>query len=105
MAVDPPLITGGHSKKIGEIVDGSIRNCQFAFKYEKKWDELTQPWSWPTVRFCDDCKKSVHLCATDDELVDAIKNNRCVAIPKNTEPGLGRRMPPDSTHTLGLPRR
>ncbi len=105
MAVDSPLITDGHAKKIGEIVDVSIRNCQFAFKCEKKWDELTQPWSWPKVRFCDDCKKSVHLCDTGDELVDAIKNNRCVAIPKNTEPRLGRRTPPDSSHTLGLPRR
>ena len=84
-------------------MDVSIRNCQFAFRYDKKWDDLTQPWSWPKVRFCDDCRKSVHLCETDDELVDAIKNNRCVAIPKNTEPGLGKRTLPDSLHTVGLP--
>ena len=105
MAVDPPLITDGHAKKIGEIVDVSIRNCQFAFKCEKKWDELTQPWSWPKVRFCDDCKKSVHLCETGDELVDAIKNNRCVAIPQNIESGSGKRNSPDYSHTLGLPGR
>jgi hypothetical protein len=32
------------------------------------------------IKFCTQCQHEVHFCATDDELVDAIQRNKCIAI-------------------------
>ena len=56
-----------------------LRNCEFAFQCEAKWDELAAT-AKDKVRFCNECEKEVHRCDTDDELVVAIKSNLCVAI-------------------------
>ena len=61
-------------------MSGDIRNCINGHRCEKKWVDLTVAWSWPIVRYCGECKRSVHLCTTDSELVVAIKHNRCVAV-------------------------
>jgi hypothetical protein len=57
----------------------TIRNCIFAFKCVAKWDNLT-PTDDDKIHFCQDCQKEVHLCEDDDELVVAVRLNRCVAI-------------------------
>lgn len=56
-----------------------IRNCQFAFKCDKKWGHLQETKN-KDVRFCDDCQREVFFCRTDQELREAIVLNRCVAI-------------------------
>lgn len=57
----------------------TIRNCVFAFKCTAQWDELTLT-DDDKIHFCQDCQKEVHLCEDDDELVVAVRLNRCVAI-------------------------
>jgi hypothetical protein len=67
----------------------AIRNCIFAFKCTAKWEELT-PTDDYKINFCQDCQKEVHLCEDDDELVAAVRLNRCVAIFREDEIGRGR---------------
>ena len=57
----------------------SIRNCVFSFRCEKKWGNLEQL-SDDRVRFCHDCRRTVHFCRTDGELREAITRNDCVCI-------------------------
>ncbi len=64
--------------------DLTIRNCIFAFKCTAVWDELDDT-ADESIRFCQDCQKEVHYCSDDDEMVTAVRLNRCVAIEK--EPG------------------
>jgi hypothetical protein len=57
-----------------------IRNCEFAYRCTKTWEELTPFMDSVTARECSDCNKLVHLCTNDDELAEAIRNNYCVAL-------------------------
>lgn len=57
----------------------TIRNCTFAFKCTAKWDELAETHD-DKIHFCGECQKEVHLCEDDEELVEAVRLNRCVAI-------------------------
>lgn len=56
-----------------------LRNCEFAFRCNAKWEELA-PTGRFSVRFCNDCEKEVHRCDTEEELLQAIRSNLCVAI-------------------------
>lgn len=56
-----------------------LRNCEFAFQCEAEWDELDET-SEKRIRFCNQCQKQVHFCDTDEQLLNAIKSNLCVAI-------------------------
>lgn len=56
-----------------------IRNCVFAFRCEAEWDDLDET-KEKRIRFCNQCQKQVHFCDTDEQLVNAIKSNLCVAI-------------------------
>jgi hypothetical protein len=56
-----------------------IRNCTFGFKCATEWEQLNET-SSPDVRFCLDCEKEVHFCRTDEQLAQAIRLNRCVAV-------------------------
>jgi hypothetical protein len=57
----------------------TLRNCVFGFKCTAKWNDLDRT-SNRSIRFCQECQKEVHLCLRDEELAEAIKLNRCVAI-------------------------
>ena len=57
-----------------------IRNCEFAFRCTKTWDEMYKS-ADIAKRFCKDCKKYVHLCNDDESIAKAIRENLCVAIP------------------------
>ncbi len=60
----------------------AIRNCRFAFRCDKEWQDLTET-TFPKVRFCGDCERDVFLCTTDAQLAEAIRLNRCVALVQN----------------------
>lgn len=68
----------------------SIRNCHFAFKCNAKWDELVHTQD-DDIRFCSGCEREVYFCHSDDELAEAIRLNRCIAIQQysDSEPLLG----------------
>ena len=86
-----------------------FRNCIFSFKCEKTWDELQiistfdKPMKtnfelsisevlnelkeeYKNIRKCEDCNKHVYFCRTDEDLLENIKKDRCVAI-EIQEPG------------------
>jgi hypothetical protein len=50
------------------------------------------------IKFCTECQREVHYCATDDEIVDAIHRNKCIAIynPYNNS---------ESEMILGIPKK
>lgn len=55
-----------------------IQNCEMQYVCPKLWSglELTDA---PNVRYCPACSKTVHFCATSDELWDAQWAGLCVA--------------------------
>lgn len=56
-----------------------IRNCVWAFRCTEDFESM-QPTAFKGVRFCSTCKHSVHLCETPEQLVDAMRNDWCVAL-------------------------
>jgi hypothetical protein len=63
----------------------TIRNCIFAFKCDAVWEDLHDIFSddyidTEKVKFCSTCQKEVFLSDTDEELVNNVRLNRCVAI-------------------------
>ena len=56
-----------------------IRNCEFRFRCDRTW-ELLQATSDDAVRYCDQCRHTVHYCRTPAELHAALSENRCVAV-------------------------
>ena len=73
----------------------TIRNCIFGFKCNKTWEDLGET-SSDNVKFCQSCQKEVFFCESDDELVESIRLNRCVAVFKHGILG-------DVTATVGYP--
>lgn len=60
----------------------SIRNCRFAFKCDKKWDDLDETRN-DNIRFCNTCEKEVYFCNDDSELAQNVRLNRCVAFDRD----------------------
>lgn len=64
----------------------TIRNCKFAYRCDRKWEELDRHYKNnknplpDDVRYCGECEKAVYKITDDKELIKAIKLNRCVAI-------------------------
>ena len=56
-----------------------IRNCEFRFKCPRQWDAL-KPTEDKDQRYCHECNQIVYFCHTAEELMIAIKEDRCVAI-------------------------
>jgi hypothetical protein len=57
----------------------NLRNCKFVFKCTANWDEMTTTED-NLIRHCESCKKNVYYIREPEELMKAIKLNRCVAI-------------------------
>lgn len=66
----------------------TLSNCKFAFPCPKTWEAL-QKTDDESVRFCDTCEHCVYLCSTDEELNEATRRNRCVAIRMTDADGGG----------------
>ncbi len=57
-----------------------IRHCKIGYKCTLKWAELKEIPCLPKIRSCETCNSHVYLCDTDEELLNAIKGNKCVAV-------------------------
>jgi hypothetical protein len=68
-----------------------IRNCRFAFRCEMTWEKLIST-EREDIRYCSECDRGVYRCGTDDELAEAIKYNRCVAVTLDDR---GHQLPQD----------
>ena len=60
-------------------MNAEIRNCEFRFKCPRTWDSLSAT-ADPSLRSCDECKRTVRYCRTQDELHAAIVKTECVAV-------------------------
>jgi hypothetical protein len=87
-----------------------VGNCAFAFVCTKRWAELTKKADDSDTRFCDACKKDVHLCQTSEEFAARGRAGECVAIQNvdgHDNVGdlklLRELFPEDSDEILGLP--
>jgi hypothetical protein len=76
-----------------------IHNCglaeewsaeRFSFECPRTWDSLA-PTTDPKVRSCDECRRDVHFCDDDDELIANAREGRCVAMAPPVEAWVTRR--------------
>ncbi len=69
----------------------AIRNCTFAFKCDKRWEDL-KIGADPDIRSCSACQRDVYFCRTADQLKVAIDLNRCVTIEIAEKSGASYRL-------------
>ena len=75
---------------IRNIFNYGIRNCVFGFECKMDWETMpnvAQSDRGSTIKFCSNCDKEVYQSVTDDELLENIKLNRCIAIERPSEDG------------------
>ena len=57
-----------------------LRNCSFKLVCPADWESMEPTVTNGKQRYCETCKKQVFFCATDEELVEHVRDNDCVAI-------------------------
>lgn len=65
-----------------DATDYFLANCKFAFKCTKTWESLEKT-SEPGVRYCSDCQEEVFYCITKSEIVDALRDRKCISVVIN----------------------
>lgn len=63
-------------------IEVNLRNCQLAFRCKQKWEEMTPTRADGSVRFCLDCMTEVFFCRTDQDLLNHIRSNHCIAFER-----------------------
>ncbi len=53
-------------------------SCTFEFQCPKQWDALKET-SDKSVRFCDQCDHNVYFCTTDEQILKAGSEGKCIA--------------------------
>jgi hypothetical protein len=96
------------------MILNTIINCKFEYKCDLDWDLLNETQD-PKIRFCNQCKKEVKLCLSNNEIDRAWETGTCVAHPiyspelvekiKKYEAGLGPYPFKAIEMPLGLPKR
>lgn len=61
-----------------------IINCEFEYECDLDWDLLDKTED-PMVNFCDECKREVRLCLSEEEIDRAWEAGTCIAHPMYTE--------------------
>lgn len=64
---------------LGEIAVINLKDCRFTLVCSLGWDSLV-PTDNRSVRFCEHCKRPVHLCQEMVELQTAVNAGHCVAV-------------------------
>lgn len=64
-------------------MSNKIKNCEFAFKCQMDWDDLTEM-DIENKKFCEHCKKPVIFCETTEQLEAAANNRDCVCVQIET---------------------
>jgi len=57
-----------------------IRNCAFGYKCNMKWEDLERIEGYSNRRNCTSCSRYVYLVDSIPTLLDALNENKCVAI-------------------------
>ncbi len=66
------------------ILVNPIINCEFEYECDLDWDLLNKT-NDLLVNFCDQCKKEVKLCLSNEEIDRAWEVGACIAHPMYTE--------------------
>jgi len=72
-------------KELGKYWDEGvqgIRNCEFKFLCDKRWNDLDQIEGVEKVRFCAKCQTEVHFIDDAWDLALALDKDWCVAITR-----------------------
>lgn len=56
-----------------------IKNCKFAFKCPKHWDDL-EITKFPSQRLCKVCHQLVFMTDTESKVQELAKQGKCVAL-------------------------
>jgi hypothetical protein len=59
--------------------DAKGADRRFAFQCHRTWKSLTRTED-PNVRRCDECRRDVHLCSTEDDAMMLARDHQCIAI-------------------------
>lgn len=59
-------------------------NCEFEYQCPLDWDLLDKTKD-PMISFCNECKREVKLCLSDEEIDRAWESGACIAHPMYTE--------------------
>jgi hypothetical protein len=57
-----------------------LRNCKLAFQCDQEWQTLDSTSEGKDIKYCNICDRNVYFCNSNEELAEAVKNNRCIAI-------------------------
>lgn len=68
-----------------ETID--LRNCKFGFKCNQSWFRLNETEN-KDIKFCSKCEKNVYMVHNNNELANAIQENKCVALRATNKPGM-----------------
>jgi len=66
------------------ILVNPIINCDFEYQCDLNWDLLIKT-SDPMSRHCDQCKREVKLCLSNEEIDRARETGNCIAFPMYDE--------------------
>ena len=56
-----------------------VKNCRFSVLCLLTWEDLDEIKGHPTIKYCQQCDQSVHLCSRDD-FYEHAKQGHCVAL-------------------------
>ena len=92
----------------------TIIHCEFIYDCPLDWDLLNKTGD-PMINFCEQCKKEVKLCLSEEEIDRAWESGACIAHPMYTEEmiakikayeaGIGGWPFQDVKMPMGLPKR
>ncbi|MEZ5592974.1 MAG: hypothetical protein R3F53_20625 [Gammaproteobacteria bacterium] len=57
----------------------NIRNCHIKYRCTKTWENLIETED-QNIKYCNECDRGVHFCSTANDLLEAMKNDWCVAV-------------------------
>ena len=57
----------------------NINNCKIKFRCRQSWDSLIGT-DRADIKYCSECDRGVHYCTGEAELIEAEKNDWCVAL-------------------------
>lgn len=60
--------------------DASRIVCTFKFLCDKQWGDLSELAGRKLVRYCPDCKQSVFLCSSYEDVAEHASRSECIAL-------------------------
>lgn len=62
--------------------EDKISNCLWGYQCSQTWGSLKKTLN-PNIRFCFQCRKDVFKTASENELIENVKLNRCIYFSKS----------------------